>query len=258
MRCMKKLLTTVVISVGVVLLLVGCSKKKELSACDEKRKEIEDKYGITVLYGEDKVEAEMISKVKLISDEKKLIVLLDEVEEYLSNIPKDFIKELAVYSDMPINIVLVDEKNIGVIFDIEEYWVVNEYDIKSDVARNMIYSVYWNINHAENSPGFLNELSKYNPADLEYGNVDKCSKYILSENNYYDAYFINDDMMISVVDEIQTLFGLLCDEETMRLYDIKVLPKIQAKFEYLCSELDRVFETVDENAYWARYINNKG
>ena len=251
---MKKLLMTIILLAATIFLFTGCSKKDDLSACDEKRNEIEEKYGITILYGDDTVSAEMISNVKLISDKEKIKVLLDQVGEYFSSIPDGFIKELTSYSKLPVNITLVDEKNIGVIFDEEEYWVVNEYDIKSDIARNMIYSIYWNVNHAENSPGFLMELHKYNPLDFEYGNMEKCSKYVFNENNHDNTYFINEDMMNSFVDEIQVLFGLLCDENTMKAYNVNALPKIQAKFEYLCSELDRVFETVDENAYWARYI----
>ena len=64
--------------------------------------------------------------------------------------------------------------------------------------------------------------------------------------------------MEDVVNEMQAMFSLMWDEKTSELYNMTVLPKIDAKLQYLCSELDRVFETVDENAYWARYIKNKG
>ena len=257
---MKKLLTTVVMSVVAVFMLAGCTKKKDLSVCDEKRKGIEEKYGINILYGDDEVESEDISNIKLISDENKIMQLLEEIEEYFSNLPKDFISELMTYSELPINITIIDDKKLGVIlYNVqEEYWIVNEENIKSDLARDMIYSIYWNVNHAENSPGFVLDWDKYNPLDFEYGDVEKNKKYMYGEADLYNTYFVTEKMMQSIYDDIEHLFSYLWQEEYMKMYNTTVAPKIQAKFEYLCSELDRVFETVDENTYWARYINNKG
>ena len=45
---MKKLLMTIILVAATIFLFTGCNKKDDLSACDEKRKEIEEKYGITL------------------------------------------------------------------------------------------------------------------------------------------------------------------------------------------------------------------
>ena len=91
---MKKLLMTIILVAATIFLFTGCSKKNDLSACDEKKNEIEEKYGITICYGDDKLEGETVSELELCDDPNKIEDILDEIEEYFSKLPKGFVDEL--------------------------------------------------------------------------------------------------------------------------------------------------------------------
>ena len=108
--------------------------------------------------------------------------------------------------------------------------------------------------HATEDLGFLKDWYKYNPSDFEYGNSNEYMEYLYGNGNEFESYFFMREMMENVEDDITTLFMLLWKEQADVLQDTSVIPKMRAKIQYLCSEIDRVFETVDENAYWARYI----
>ena len=252
---MKKLLMTIILVAATIFLFTGCSNKKEISICDEKRDQIEEKYGVDIFYKESETNHNVLDDVKVISDQDELKNALEELENVLSYIPIGFIDELKNYTKKTIKIVISESYISGVIFDNKdnEYWVIDKRNIKTCISKNMIYSAFWNINKLDNME-FLSDWDKYNPKDFRYGNIEEYSQYLFDGNNTYDTYFITKTMMESKYDDIECLFSYLWEEEYMKRYNTMAAPKIHAKFEYLCSELDRVFETVDENAYWARYI----
>ena len=72
---MKKIL--LIIITVIMVFSSGCSKKNYLSSCDEKKNEIEEKYGITICYGDDKVEAKELKGAKMLSDETRIDSSLD-------------------------------------------------------------------------------------------------------------------------------------------------------------------------------------
>ena len=106
---MKKLLMTIILVAATIFLFTGCSKKDDLSACDEKRKEIEEKYGITICYGDDKVEAKELKDVKMLSDETRINTSLDEIDTFFSKLPVGFLEEMEKYSNKKICIIILDE-----------------------------------------------------------------------------------------------------------------------------------------------------
>ena len=78
---MKKLLMTIILVATTIFLFTSCSKKDDLSACDEKRKEIEEKYGIILCITENEIDLDEFTKVKVIEDEEEL----DRVYELMMN-----------------------------------------------------------------------------------------------------------------------------------------------------------------------------
>ena len=253
---MKKLLMTIILLAATIFLFTGCSKKNDLSACEEKRKEIEEKYGITICYGDDKVEAKELKGAKMLSEETRIETSLDEIDDFFSNLPDGFLDELEKYSGKSFLVVMLDQDLSGVIMEgvKEEHWVVDCSMVTSSLALAMMHSIYWHIEHATEDLGFLKDWDKYNPSDFEYGNSDKYKKYLYGNGNDYECYFLLENEMKSRIDDIRLGFMGLWMESSISLQDETVVPKIRAKLQYLCSELDRIFETVDENAYWARYI----
>ena len=239
-----------------MVLSCGCSKKNDLSACDEKRKDIEEKYGITICYGDDKVEAKELKDARMLSDENKIDESLQEIDTFFSRLPDGFIDELEKYSGKPFMVVMLDQDLSGVIMEgvKEEHWVVDCSMVTSSLALAMMHSMYWHIEHADEDLGFLKDWDKYNPSDFEYGNPDKYRHYLYGNANNYETYFLLEDEMESMLDDVRISFMRLCKESSSYLQETTIVPKVRAKLQYLCSELDRIFETVDENAYWARYI----
>ena len=256
---MKKLLMTIILVAATIFLFTGCSKKDDLSACDEKRKEIEEKYGITICYGNDSIEDANISKLELCVDENKVDTILDEVDDYFSKLPEGFLEELtAMIENEKTNVcVVISVGNyMGVSFETKgtEYWVINENGVIAQLAENNMRSIIYHIRYSGGVVNFMPEWKTYNPEGFVYGENDENRKYLYGVAENDECYFIVEETLENVVDEMQALFSLMWDEITYKLYDMVELPKIDAKLKYLCSELDRVFETVDENAYWARYI----
>ena len=253
---MKKLLMTIILVAATIFLFTGCSNKNDISACDEKRKEIEEKYGITICYGDDKVEAKELKGAKMLSEETRIETSLDEIDDFFSKLPDGFLDELEKYSGNPFLVVILREDLTGVIMKgvQKEHWAVDYSMITSSLAIDMMYSIYWHMEHATEDLGFLKDWYKYNPSDFEYGNSNEYMEYLYGNGNDFESYFFMREMMENVEDDITTLFMLLWKEQADVLQDTSVIPKMRAKIQYLCSEIDRVFETVDENAYWARYI----
>lgn len=256
---MKRISDKIVLAIVIVILTVGCSRKNDLSACDEKRDKIEEKYGITICYGDDKLEGEAVSELELCDDPNKIDGILDEIDEYFSKLPKGFVDELTSMIEgkkTNIYVVISKEQYIGVSFKTEgtEYWIINEKEAISPLAENTMYSIVYRMVHSDEIASFMPNWKEYNPKSFEYGERVDNKKYLYGVSSNNDCYFITEESMKDVVKEMLLLFAILWDDTTMQLYNIADLPKIDAKLKYLCSELDRVFETVDENAYWARYI----
>ena len=261
--CMKKLLKTVVISVGVVLLLAGCTKKKELSACDEKRKIIEEKYGITVCYGENNLKGEKVSELKLSENPEKIDRVLDEMEEYFSKLPEGFLEEITSISqneNRELYIVISEGSYKGVSLKTEgiEYWIINEKETTSLLAEDTMRSIIYHFETKEENDYFMLFWDLFNPKEFKYGLQNENKKYLYGVASDEECYFMLEETLEDKAEEQIALFSFLWDSTVMNTVDFGKLPKVKEKMEYLCSELDRVFETVDENAYWARYINNKG
>ena len=253
---MKKKLCILALVIAVMFLFVGCGKKNNLTQFDTKKHSIEKKHGITICYGNDKIESKELANAKILSDENKIEAVLEEIDLFFSNLPDGFLEELEGYSNKSICVIVVDEDLSGVslVKEKKQQWAVDCTMVTSSLAIDMMYSIYWYIEKAENNMKFLADWNKYNPSDFKYGNPDKYKKYLYGNGNDYESYFLMEGNMNSKLDDLRLSFMCLWKEEAVYLQDTEAVPKIHAKFEYLCSELDRVFETVDENAYWARYI----
>lgn len=245
-----------------ILILTGCTKTVDLSNHDEKRKNIEDKYGITISYGNDKIEDKKIASYQLYSDTSELDRILDDIDQYFSKLPNGFLEELTSYNKdnkTKVNIVITQKDYLGVSFELEgtEYWLIGDGDVKMDIASDMIYSVMVHIKKSNDKDGFLNEWNNYNPTEFRYGQGSKFKKYLFGTADSENCYFITEETMDNSIDEIEGLFSTLWDDECIEEYKKNNLPKIDAKLKYICDELKRVFETVDDDAYWGRYFIGK-
>ena len=240
------------------IILLGCKNDTE-SNIDKKIKDIEQKHGIKILYGDDVIGAKSISDIELLDDKDRVMKALEEIDEYFLRLPDGFVEELTSMgeiSDTHISIVIANDTYIGISYenDSEEYWVLYDKKIDLALAENTMHSVIYHSNHTKEDSLLVKDWKKYNPDGFVYGITENNQKYLYEHSRGEDCYFVIEDSMENLVYELKTLFVLMWDRESMENYRINELPRIYAKMQYLCSELDRVFETVDENAYWARYI----
>ena len=72
----------------------------------------------------------------------------------------------------------------------------------------------------------------------------------LSENNYENAYFISDVTISHKLSDMGGYFAVMMRAGKNIESMFEQCPKIRAKAEYLCKEIERAFKTVDETAYW--------
>ena len=258
MKPIKKLIISTII-MSFILIITGCSKSKETDYCLDKKEKIEAKYGITIYYGKDKIKEKSVSSYKLLDNERKVDAILDEIDDYFSKLPEGFIEEVTTFDSddaTEIVILILKKDSVGVSFNDREheYWLVNESDTDMDLAGDMMYSMMFHAKYSPKRDGFLSDWNDYNPDGFTYGSSSKNKKYLCSSSNIENGYFLLDETMEDPITEVQLLFSMLWDDECMEKYNAINLPRIVDKMKFLCSEISRIFETVDETAYWNRYF----
>lgn len=242
-----------------ILTITGCSNSKETDYCLDKKEKIESKYGITICYGKDKIKEKSVSSYKLLDNERKVDAILDEIDDYFSKLPEGFIEEVTTFDSddaTEIVILILKKDSVGVSFNDREheYWLVNESDTDMDLAGDMMYSMMFHTKYSPKRDGFLSDWNDYNPDGFTYGSSSKNKKYLCSSSNIENGYFLLDETMEDPITEVQLLFSMLWDDECMEKYNAMNLPRIVDKMKFLCSEISRIFDTVDETAYWNRHF----
>ena len=218
---------------AVIFSLTGCGKSYE--------KKIEEKYGIEI-EGAD-------------NDTLKII------DEYFSKLPKGFVEELKKYEGIDnrkIFIKISDEYNENVDFysDIGkgDYWTIgNGQYMDMGLGCCTMYSIKCNVETRKNTNNFLSDWNDYNPEGFEYGNLEKFKNNMPdNSNDDEDIYFVTEPSMELESSDWADMFSSMINYDMQVIYDR--CPKIRAKAKYLCEEIERAFETVDETAYWNRYF----
>ncbi len=236
MRYIKRNILIVILMVT-IFLLTGCGKSYE--------KKIEEKYGIEIE-----------------TDDKDD---LKKVDTYFSKLPKGFIEELKKYDDYDnrtIKIVLKKsyDEQTRVKYDISTgdcWYIDSSQDLENQISYCVIQSVIFNMVNRKDRDGLLLKWNDFNPEDYKYGDDDKYAEYFYGNTSKENAYFIDPKPLQSAGDDATTIFILLMKSD----YDLDDLfknsPKIRDKAKYLCEEIERAFETVDETAYWNRHFAGK-
>ena len=231
-RMKIKKLILFILSAAVIFSLTGCGKSYE--------EKIEEKYGIEIENAD--------------NDALKII------DEYFAKLPKGFVAELKKYEgidDRKIFIKISDEHNENVNFysDIGkgDYWTIGngEY-IDFGLGCCTMYSIKCNVETRKNTNNFLSDWNDYNPEGFEYGNPEKFKNNMLGSNNDEDVYFVTEPSVELESSDWVDMFSSMINYDMQGIYDR--CPKVRAKAKYLCEEIERVFETVDETAYWNRYF----
>ena len=205
------------------------------------KKKIEEKYGIEI-EGAD-------------NDTLKII------DEYFSKLPKGFVEELKKYEGIDnrkIFIKISDEHNENVDFysDIGkgDYWTIgNGQYMDMGLGCCTMYSIKCNVETRKNTNNFLSDWNDYNPEGFEYGNLEKFKNNMPdNSNDDEDIYFVTEPSMEQESSDWADMFSSMINYDMQVIYDR--CSKVRAKAKYLCEEIERAFETVDETAYWNRYF----
>lgn len=242
-----------------VLCITGCANNVKLNDCDQKRRDIEKKYGITIYYGNDEIKEKKNVDFKMCSDVKKIDTILDGIDDFFSKLPEGFVEEFTSYDSGNANricIVIANTDYLSVSFDTEgaECWVINEEDTSMDLANDLMHSVLYHVTNTEDRNGFFDYWAFFNPRDFEYGNGKAYEKYLYGNCSNEECYFLIEETMESFYVETEILFSLLWNEEYIEVFQKSDLPKIEQKIKYICLEMKRMFEMVDENSYWNRQM----
>ena len=116
-----------------------------------------------------------------------------------------------------------------------------------------MYSIKCNVETRKNTNNFLSDWNDYNPEGFEYGNLEKFKNNMPdNSNDDEDIYFVTEPSMELESSDWADMFSSMINYDMQVIYDR--CPKVRAKAKYLCEEIERAFETVDETAYWNRYF----
>ena len=132
-----------------------------------------------------------------------------------------------------------------------DYWTIGASDdMDMGLGYCTMYSIWYNVTRKKDTDGILEDWDSYNPVGFQYGDSDTYSKYAFSENNYENAYFISDVTISHKLSDMGGYFAVMMRAGKNIESMFEQCPKIRAKAEYLCKEIERAFKTVDETAYW--------
>ena len=85
------------------------------------------------------------------------------------------------------------------------------------------------------------------------GNLEKFKNNMPdNSNDDEDIYFVTEPSMEQESSDWADMFSSMINYDMQVIYDR--CSKVRAKAKYLCEEIERAFETVDETAYWNRYF----
>ena len=132
---------------------------------------------------------------------------------FFSKLPIGFVEELTSMNDddkTKLHVVISDGEYSGVSFAVKEteYWVINDSETIMTLAEDMMYSIIYHIRYSGGVVNFMPEWKSYNPEGFVYGENDENRKYLYGVAENDECYFIVEETLENVVDEMQALFAL--------------------------------------------------
>ncbi|MBQ2640237.1 MAG: hypothetical protein IJF92_05725 [Bacilli bacterium] len=227
-----------------------------IDANDQLRRNIQNKYGISVKYGTE-TNGYTVSNLSVISlsDDNSIKLSLNQLDKNLSYYPSNLFKEM---------------KNSGfnlTIYLIRKYSVDNVTGITDSTNKNVIISLAAEYQFKESVHHELyHYMERYmyskgvryttwnslNPSGFKYGNTN--SSLSFNNTGSANAYFVNNYAQTSAEEDRASTFEYMtADSRTVCLYNGR---PIWLKAKYMSEQIDIAFATVNANTieYWERFV----
>lgn len=224
------------------------------------RKQIESKYGIKILYGDEigSYTPRRITPVKL-TEESAITDYLNRLDTELNKYPEGFFNDFNA-KDMPLSIYLVKSTN-GAFSGFTDYEFMNDikitittdYSFEYTLHHEMMHYIdcYLNITMYPQTPYMEYEL--LNPQNFNYGDASSTQIYNMATNPR-GAYFISDYGSQSVAEDRAEVFKFMMARAYAPIGCFEPNETIRKKAKVISNQIKTYFPSVNENSHWDRFI----
>lgn len=221
------------------------------------RKQIEDTYGIKVLYGSE-TNGYVVGSLgtTAITDTNVMKSILEQLNTALSMYPNGFFREFSK-QNMSLNVYLIKNysaENVTGVTDFAPRRTIISIATDFPFAESFHHEMLHYIEHyIESAGGRFTAWNSFNPLDFTYG-VEN-SSYSYSKTGTPGSYFVNNYAQTSANEDRASTFEYMTASVKYSCYDSNDYP-IWKKSNYLSTMIETYFTTVSSSVvdYWERYI----
>ena len=221
------------------------------------RKQIEDTYGIKVLYGSE-TNGYVVGNIgtNSITDKNVMKSSLEQLNSALAMYPVGFFREFSK-QNMTLNVYLIKNytsDNVTGVTDFSPRKAIISIAMDFPFADSFHHEMLHYIEHyIESAGGKFTAWNSFNPVDFTYGSEN--SSYSYSKTGTPGSYFVNNYAQTSANEDRASTFEYMTATVRYSCYDSNEYP-IWKKSNYLSTMIETYFNTVSSSVidYWERYI----
>ncbi len=221
------------------------------------RKQIEDTYGIKVLYGSE-TNGYVVGSLgtTAITDTNVMKSTLEQLNTALSMYPNGFFREFSK-QNMSLNVYLIKNYSAENVTGVTDFAprrtiisIATDFPFDESFHHEMLHYIE---HYIESAGGGFTAWNSFNPLDFTYG-VEN-SSYSYSKTGTPGSYFVNNYAQTSANEDRASTFEYMTASVKYSCYDSKDYP-IWKKSNYLSTMIETYFTTVSSSVvdYWERYI----
>lgn len=221
------------------------------------RKQIEETYGIKVLYGSE-TNGYVVGNLGTtsISDTNVMKSSLEQLNTALSMYPSGFFREFSK-QNMTLNVYLIKNYSAENVTGVTDFAprrtiisIATDFPFSESFHHEMLHYIE---HYIESSGGKFTSWNSFNPIDFTYG-VEN-SSYSYSKTGTPGSYFVNNYAQTNAIEDRASTFEYMTASVKYSCYDSNDYP-IWKKSNYLSTMIETYFNTVSSSVvdYWERYI----
>lgn len=221
------------------------------------RKQIEETYGIKVLYGSE-TNGYVVGNLGTtsISDTNVMKSSLEQLNTALSMYPSGFFREFSK-QNMTLNVYLIKNYSAENVTGVTDFAprrtiisIATDFPFSESFHHEMLHYIE---HYIESSGGKFAAWNSFNPIDFTYG-VEN-SSYSYSKTGTPGSYFVNNYAQTNAIEDRASTFEYMTASVKYSCYDSNDYP-IWKKSNYLSTMIETYFNTVSSSVvdYWERYI----
>lgn len=233
------------------------TSQNNVSKIDTKRKEIQNKYNITIYYKDeiDNYKLDNYSMTK-IYDEEIILNALNTIDKALAKYPLKFLNELRNYKPLTIYLVKQITNGVsGITYNKPSSVYISlcseGYLLESVFHHEIMHYIDCVLANKLGSSYLQESMKEYNPSGFTYGNTNNEYVYYYSET----PYFLSGYAKTNYLEDRATIFADMMFRTLKKDYYTKGNP-INEKAKLISNQLSNNFSSVSntKNEYWNRHI----